>query len=373
MTILHISKYYAPYLGGIESVAQQVVSALPQHQNIVVCFSNDTHTHYDTINDIPVIRVGVCASIASQDIAPTYYHHLKKLLNTYHPDAVHLHCPNPFLYPIVLRLLPPTTRLIVHWHSDILGKGILYRLIAPLEKRLLDRANLILATSPNYAASSTILQPYTSKTDVLPNVIAEDRFTPQPTDAERIRQIKEQWHNRTLVLFCGRHVPYKGIDRLIEAAQQMNPDIQVLIAGKGPLTSQYQQQASGASNIAFLGALTGDDLRCYYYAADIFAFPSINKAEAFGVALAEAMYCYCVPVTFSLVGSGVNWVNIAGETGLEVSLNDTHAFAQAVNELANKSDLRQQLSQSAHRRVCDLFSAQALATQINHLYAKIED
>lgn len=371
MTILHVSKYYAPYLGGIESVAEQVVSSLNQHQNIVFCFSNDKRTHYDTVEDVPVIRIGVYASILSQDIAPSYYHHLKRIMDTYHPDVVHLHCPNPYVYPILLRLLPQQTKLIVHWHSDILGKGVLYHFITFWERKLLQRADLILATSLNYAANSSVLQPYASKIDILPNVIAEDRFSPQPVDAPRICQIKEQWHNQTLVLFCGRHVPYKGIDRLIEAAQWMNPNIQVLIAGKGPLTPQYQQQASHSSNIAFLGALSSDDLRCYYYAADIFAFPSINKAEAFGVALAEAMYCYCVPVVFSLIGSGVNWVNIANETGLEVPLNDTHAFAQAVNELANNPNLKQQLSEKSHNRVCDLFTNKAFFAQINHLYAKI--
>lgn len=55
----------------------------------------------------------------------------------------------------------------------------------------------------------------------------------------------------------------------------------------------------------------------------MFAFPSVTKNEAFGVALAEAMYCYTPAVTFTIEGSGVNWVNLNGITGIEVSQRGT--------------------------------------------------
>lgn len=58
-TILHISKYYYPDLGGIENVAQQLAEGLTEYHNVVICFSHDKQTHYDKVDNIDVIRVGV--------------------------------------------------------------------------------------------------------------------------------------------------------------------------------------------------------------------------------------------------------------------------------------------------------------------------
>ena len=103
-TILHISKYYYPDLGGIENVAQQLAEGLTEYHNVVICFSHDKQTHYDKVDNIDVIRVGVLVSAFSQDLSPMYYAVLKETIEKYRPDAIHLHCPNQFVYPLVLRL-----------------------------------------------------------------------------------------------------------------------------------------------------------------------------------------------------------------------------------------------------------------------------
>ena len=43
-TILHITKYYYPYNGGIEAVTRQLVEGLTDYRNIVICFSSDRDT-----------------------------------------------------------------------------------------------------------------------------------------------------------------------------------------------------------------------------------------------------------------------------------------------------------------------------------------
>ena len=104
------------------------------------------------------------------------------------------------------------------------------------------------------------------------------------------------------------------------------------------------------------------------YASDLFAFPSVNKAEAFGVALAEAMYCGTVPVTFTIKGSGVNWVSLNGVTGEEVPLNDVAAYAKAIDHLLEDNALRTKYAASAHERVNTLFNDTVVAEAANQMF-----
>jgi rhamnosyl/mannosyltransferase len=40
-TILHVSKYYHPYLGGIETLVKSMAEGMTEYHNVVVCFSNN--------------------------------------------------------------------------------------------------------------------------------------------------------------------------------------------------------------------------------------------------------------------------------------------------------------------------------------------
>ena len=119
--------------------------------------------------------------------------------------------------------------------------------------------------------------------------------------------------------------------------------------------------------------MSDDDLRCHLYAADVFGFPSVYKAEAFGVALAEAMYCKAVPVTFTIKGSGVNWVSLNGVTGEEVPLDDVKAFAEAIDRLLSDDALRTQYANAAHERAERLFKESIVASFANDLFQELEN
>lgn len=158
------------------------------------------------------------------------------------------------------------------------------------------------------------------------------------------------YDNKDIVFFVGRHIQYKGLPHLIEAERMVKSDCAFVIAGKGPLTDELK--ASCHSNrVHFVDKISDDDLRYYLYAAKVFAFPSITKNEAFGVALAEAMYCHTPAVTFTIPGSGVNWVSINNKTCLEVPNGDDKAYAAAIDRLLQNNILREQLADNGVRRV----------------------
>ena len=56
--ILHISKYYLPYYGGIEQVAYDIVSGLnDEYEQMVICFNHEKGSNKGYYNDILVHRV----------------------------------------------------------------------------------------------------------------------------------------------------------------------------------------------------------------------------------------------------------------------------------------------------------------------------
>ena len=370
-TILHISKYYYPDLGGIESVARFLAENLKDFNNEVVCFATDKSQGINYISGIPVHRVKVQMNIKSQDIAIGYNKKLKELISKCKPDIIVLHCPNPYLYPIVLNLINKDTKLVVLWHSDILAKGMLYRLIKPFETKLLKRADYIIATSEEYVKHSSVISPYSQKVIVLQNTVNTSMFEKRKEDEKKIRNIKKKYQDKKIVFFVGRHIKYKGIDKLIEAEKFVNNDCVFVIAGSGVLTEELKSQANGRERIYFVGRLSDDDLRCYLYASDIFAFSSIYKAEAFGVALAEAMYCGAVPVTFTIKGSGVNWVSLNGVTGEEVPLNDVKAYAKAIDKLLEDDELRKKYSLAAQERINNMFNDTTVADSANQMFLTV--
>jgi rhamnosyl/mannosyltransferase len=206
---------------------------------------------------------------------------------------------------------------------------------------------------------------------VIPNTVNTGKLQKQRGDDEAIRKIKGLYEGKKIIFTFGRHVLYKGLKYLIEAVPMITDDAVVVIAGKGPLTENLKRQAAPFRSIHFIGRLTDDDLRHYLYAADLFAFPSITRNEAFGIALAEAMYCGLPAVTFTIPGSGVNWVCADKETGLELETGNAQALAEAINKILENVFLRKKLGANASLRVQKYFIADAIKDSLRGLYEKM--
>ncbi len=369
-TILQIAKYYYPVEGGIETVTKYLGEGLTKFENVVVCFSKDGITRMDMVNGVKVYRIASSMNIASQDISFTYYHNLKNIIREEQPDIILLHCPNPFLYPITTKLMPKDAKLVLLWHSDILGKGKYYWFIKPLEKAILRKADLILATSPNYIHPSSPICDYRDKTKVMANGIIESDFVWRPSDETVVDEIRRRYNNKKIVFFVGRHAAYKGIHYLIEAEKYIQSDCVVLIGGRGTESERLKTMAK-SDRIEFIGRISNDDLRCYFYASDIFAFTSCTKQEAFGMALAEAMYCGCVPVTFTIEGSGVNWVSVNDETGIEIPLGDVKAYAEAIDKLLSNKELYSKYAAAGKKRIVKMFTSKQSVIEMNKIFSQL--
>jgi glycosyltransferase involved in cell wall biosynthesis len=108
-----------------------------------------------------------------------------------------------------------------------------------------------------------------------------------------------------VVAFVGRLVGFKRVDRIIRAVARLHehPDVQVVIAGSGPLEAELRSLARELGveeRVRFLG--WQDDVATVLTMADILVLPSAG--EPFGLAVVEACAQGLLPIAFS-DGGGV--------------------------------------------------------------------
>lgn len=369
MKVLHISKYYYPYIGGVENICKYIVDNSAGHEVAVLCFNVGKRDTVDQVEGVRVYRVGAWVTIARQALSLSYFTMMRRAIHEFSPDVIHFHWANPFPAFVLLLMLPKDVKLIVHWHMDIVKQARIYPLIKPIETKLLKRADVIVVTSPQYKDGSLPLQPFRDNVRIVPNAIDEQSFRLKLSDDSRIGELKRRYGRKPVVFFVGRHIRYKGLPYLLEAEKYVKSDCVFVIAGSGPMTEELKKKCM-SERVFFVGRLTADELRWYHYAASVFAFPSITKNEAFGVALAEAMYCHTPAVTFTIEGSGVNWVNLNGVTGIEVANGDSKAFAHAIDKLLSDKKLRLQYAEAAHKRVVENFTIPKMMEVMNKCYTE---
>lgn len=352
---MHVSKYYYPYIGGVENTCKYLADSFAQKNEVaVVCFNEDKENVIEKVGNVKVYRVGTWINIARQALSLAYFPILKKAIREFNPDIIHFHWANPFPAAVLLSVIPKNVKLVVHWHMDIIKQKRIYPFIKPFETALLKRANRIMVTSPNYRDCSKPLQPFKDKVDIVQSAIEEELFKKQEGDDKFIEEIGKLYESKPIVFFVGRHIQYKGLPYLIEAEKYVKSDCVFIIAGKGPLTENLKSSCH-SDRIKFIGKVSDDELRCYLYASRVLAFPSITKNEAFGLSLAQGMYCKLPAVTFTIEGSGVNWVSINGETCLEVPNGDVKAYAEAIDKLIDDDELHAKLAETGYERVKKLF------------------
>ena len=164
---------------------------------------------------------------------------------------------------------------------------------------------------------------------------------------------------------------YKGFDYLIDAMREL--DALLWIGGCGPLTQTLQNQARAAEvsdKIVFTGRIPEDELVAYYSACDVFAMPSTDRSEAFGIVQLEAMHCG-KPVVSTRLGNGVEFVNRDGETGFLVEPRDTPALVSAISRLLDDASLRQRFGATGRAWVSQGFSMQSMVADTLAVYQQV--
>lgn len=97
MRILHVSKYYSPYLGGVENICKNLVKGAVKHETAVVCFNDKCKDVIEEVNGHKVYRVATWVNVARQVLSLSYFYVLRKAIKECKPDVIQLHWANIFL------------------------------------------------------------------------------------------------------------------------------------------------------------------------------------------------------------------------------------------------------------------------------------
>ena len=371
--ILQLSNYYYPEIGGIEKIAQAISDSAKNDFDVrVLCFTHEKKSRIDIIDGVKVIRCGTQVKVASQQLSTKMYIEVKRQFKEYDPDIAIVHAPNPFLEWVLLNNISSKCKLIVYWHSDIVKQKVGNVLLSGLTNKLLKHARLVIATSPNYIDGSDFLRRFRKKCVVIPNCIDTEQLELTENAKQISQKIREENVGKYICICVGRQVPYKGFEYAIKAVKQLDDNFVLYMLGRsGESTPRLKQVADGSVRIVFLGEVDDDTLHAYMAACDIFCFPSVTKNEAFGIALAEGMYFGKPTVTFTITGSGVNYVSINGKTGIEVENSNSRAYAKALYKLSLDKRLREKYGQAAKQRVMKLFLRQQFEKRVLKLLKKM--
>lgn len=187
-------------------------------------------------------------------------------------------------------------------------------------------------------------------------------------DGERFRRTRPYPGGRTVVA-VGRLVEKKGFAYLLEAARSL-PDVQVRIAGDGPLRTELE--ASAPDNVELLGACAPDQIRELLEGADLLTLPCVVAADgdrdSMPVVVKEALAMEIPAVGSDEVGMPEM---VRPEWGRLVPPRDVSALADAIRELlALPPDERAAMGRRGREFVLEHFSVTNEARKLAELFRR---
>ena len=343
MKIAEVVCVFPPYKGGTGKVALDNAFILSRHNYEVTVFTpyykkaNKPYSKYPFKLEklIPFLKYGNAAFL------PQLIFYLRNF------DIIHLHYPffgAAEIIALAKKIGFLKGRIIITYHQDADAQGWLkgffqihYKYITPL---ILKMAEKIMVSSKDYVQSYYLrdfFQKYPEKFFELPFGTDLDFFQPRERPVDLMKKYNIHPEEK-VILFVGgldKSHYFKGVDNLIKAFYKIFSSskipVKLIIAGEGDLRFQYEQTVFDfglRDKVIFTGSISDNELKKIYNLADVLVLPSINKGEAFGIVLIEAM-ASGVPVVASAL-PGVRTVFQDKKSGFLVRPGDVDDLKEKI-------------------------------------------
>jgi len=376
MKIAQVVSTFPPYKAGIGNAAYHLSWELSQLGNRVTVFTVWSRGGLAIDQSLPftVRRMRPLLYYGNAGFVPQLLWELRNF------DIVHLHYPffggAEMLY---VRDLVKHLNIILHYHMDVVGEGMLKRLFAFHTARvlpgILDHANKIIVTSMNYLLTSQIKDYYDAHRDkfvAIPLGVNPQVFKPGIKNKDLLD--KHHLHNKKVVLFVGaldRAHYFKGVNYLIKAFQLIasNDEYRLLIVGGGPMKTGYESLVTNYGlerKVVFAGEVSDDWLPIYYNVGDVFALPSVDRSEAFGLTILEAM-ATGLPVIASDL-PGLRSVVHKDVTGLLFKPRQITVLAKYMRHLLENPQIGNRYGEQGRLQVLEHYTWEVVGKAVNSLY-----
>lgn len=366
--VLQLGKFH-PVRGGVEKVMYAFMYELGQRgiSCDMLCASADEDVgEIELTPYCRIIKTRILLKQSGTMISPDMIGVLRRISSDY--DIIHIHHPDP-MAALALFLSGYKGRVVLHWHSDILKQRFWLWFYQPLQRWLIDRADIILGTTPVYVEQSPALSKVQHKVSHLPIGVSQ-----RHADETLVSLIRSKYPGKKIVFSMGRLVEYKGYEYLVEAASHLSDDYVVLIGGTGPLKGALQEKVKSyllQHKVRILGFVPEEYEAAYYMACDVFCLSSTIKTEAYAIVQVEAMSAGKPIVATNIVGSGVPWVNQHGVSGLNVSPCSSKELAEAITTICETPELYERYSHGAYERYKNCFTLDAMTQGLINIYKQV--
>ena len=163
---------------------------------------------------------------------------------------------------------------------------------------------------------------------------------------------------------------------LLRAAARV-PEIEVVIVGEGQQRRRLERLLyrdfgdEAGQRLRLIGSVDDAGRNRLMADCDVFCLPSVNRGEAFGLSLVEAMAAGKPQIATRVLGAGMDWVVEEGRTGWMVAPGEVGELAALLGRLVRQRSILREAGRQARRQFEQRFRIDAVARQVMAVYKSV--